>query len=303
MHLNPALGFTSQLMLRPAVVPLFAASGLSGYIHYWLILSERSPDTDPLVYWTNGGPGGSGISNGLLQEMGQLHLNENSLVNVSGGVPSLIYNPYNWAKVANTLYVSQPKGVGFSYCDDVDSHQCINSDLTAAQDAVDFFKAFFDGYPEFKTRDFYLTVTCCASPVSSFQHLTLPVPPHLTPLPPPATTIPDSLQTTPPRHLPRHPTPPHATPLHPTPPQSSPLRPTPAPTHPAPSHHTPPRFTLPPQAESYGGIYLPTFMKLMDADGGFPNLKGAAIGDGCWGNEVGLCVRAVGLEPASPLPC
>jgi hypothetical protein len=30
-------------------------------------------------------------------------------------------------------------------------------------------------------------------------------------------------------------------------------------------------------------------MKLMDADGGFPNLKGAAIGDGCWGNKVGLC--------------
>ena len=24
----------------------------------------------------------------------------------------------------------------------------------------------------------------------------------------------------------------------------------------------------------------------MDEDGGFPNLKGAAIGDGCWGNEV-----------------
>jgi hypothetical protein len=29
-------------------------------------------------------------------------------------------------------------------------------------------------------------------------------------------------------------------------------------------------------------------MKLMDADGSFPNLMGAAIGDGCWGNEVGL---------------
>ena len=31
-------------------------------------------------------------------------------------------------------------------------------------------------------------------------------------------------------------------------------------------------------AESYGGIYLPTFMKLMDESGNFPNLKGAAIG-------------------------
>eukprot|EP00966_Prymnesium_polylepis_P279198 6450248-Prymnesium_polylepis.1 len=125
--------------------------------------------------------------------MGQLHLNEDSLVNDSSAVPSLLYNKYNWARVANTLYVSQPKGVGFSYCSG--DGPCVNSDLTAAQDAVDFFHAFFDGFPEFKTRDFYLT------------------------------------------------------------------------------------------AESYGGIYIPTFMKLMDADGGFPNLKGAAIGDGCWGNE------------------
>ena len=35
-------------------------------------------------------------------------------------------------------------------------------------------------------------------------------------------------------------------------------------------------------------------MKLMDADGGFPNLKGAAIGDGCWGNDVGLCAFSTG---------
>jgi len=152
------------------------------------------------VYWTNGGPGGSGISAGLLTEMGQMHLNENSYnKSVEGGL-QLFYNEYNWAKVANTLYVSQPKGVGYSYCDEsVPKHKCVNTDLSSAQDAVDFFHAFFGAYPEYKSSDFYLT------------------------------------------------------------------------------------------AESYGGIYLPTFMKLMDADGGFPNLKGAAIGDGCWGNKVGLC--------------
>lgn len=88
--------------------------------------------------------------------MGQWHLNENSLVNNSdpSGVPQLQYNPYNWAKVANTLYVSQPKGVGFSYCDEsVPAGKCLNTDLSAAQDAVDFFHAFFEGYPEFKARD------------------------------------------------------------------------------------------------------------------------------------------------------
>ena len=110
-------------------LPVGNLSGSPGYIHYWLIMSERSPSTDPLVYWTNGGPGGSGINAGLLTEMGQLHLNENSLTNGSS-VPQLLYNPHNWAKVANTLYVSQPKGVGFSYCL---SKPCINTDLSAAQ--------------------------------------------------------------------------------------------------------------------------------------------------------------------------
>lgn len=186
-------------------LPVGKTSGVPGFIHYWLILSERDPASDPLVYWTNGGPGGSGINAGLLTEMGQWHLNEDSLTNNTQDMPKLLYNEYNWAKVASTLYVSQPKGVGFSYCDEsVPKSQCVNTDLSSAQDAVDFFHAFFAAYPEFKPLDFYLT------------------------------------------------------------------------------------------AESYGGIYLPTFMKLMDADGGFPNLKGAAIGDGCWGNQVGLCAFTSG---------
>ena len=35
--------------------------------------------------------------------------------------------------------------------------RCINTDLSAAQDAFDFFTAFFDAYPEFKKNEFFLT--------------------------------------------------------------------------------------------------------------------------------------------------
>ena len=49
--------------------------------------------------------------------MGQFVLNEDSLTNASA-VPSLFYNPDSWSRVANTLFVSQPTGVGFSYCTD-----------------------------------------------------------------------------------------------------------------------------------------------------------------------------------------
>ena len=180
-------------------IPVGKTSGTPGFIHYWFIESQGNPEKDPVVYWTNGGPGGSGIAAGLLTEMGRVHLSDASLVNESTSGIKLFDNPYAWSKVASVVYVSQPKGVGFSYCDIPDDKECINNDLTAAQDFYDFITNFFDLYSEYKANDFYLT------------------------------------------------------------------------------------------AESYGGIYVPMFMDQIDKRGGVPNLKGAAIGDGCWGTKVGMC--------------
>lgn len=189
-------------------LPVGKTSGVKGHIHYWFIESESDPVNDPVVYWTNGGPGGSGITTGLLTEMGAFQLDINSLDNNATNastIPKLLYNPYTWSKVANTVFVSQPKGVGFSYCDDATtSNECVNNDLTAAEDAYDFFINFFNAYPQYKKNDFYLT------------------------------------------------------------------------------------------AESYGGIYIPMFMDQIQNRGGVPNLKGAAIGDGCWGTKVGLCAFSSG---------
>ena len=193
-------GFIHCASLPPT--PVAPLTRLSAGRADWLIMSENDPANDPLVYWTNGGPGGSGINVGLLTEMGQIHANENSFANASAGL-RVFYNPYSWSRVANTLYVSQPKGVGYSYCADA-SAPCENDDATSAQDAYDFFLAFFDAYPELRANDFYLT------------------------------------------------------------------------------------------AESYGGIYIPTFMREIDQRGGVPNFVGAAIGDGCWGTDVGLCAFGSG---------
>ena len=90
-------------------LPVGKTSGVPGFIHYWLILSENAPATDPLVYWTNGGPGGSGINSGLLTEMGQIHANEDSFVDGSDEI-KVFYNPYSWSQVASTIYVSQVGG-------------------------------------------------------------------------------------------------------------------------------------------------------------------------------------------------
>jgi carboxypeptidase C (cathepsin A) len=40
-------------------------------MHYWFVESENAPDTDPLAFWTNGGPGCSGMI-GFLTEQGNI---------------------------------------------------------------------------------------------------------------------------------------------------------------------------------------------------------------------------------------
>ena len=49
-------------------LPVGKTSGTPGHIHYWFIEAETDPANSPVVYWTNGGPGGSGINAGLLSE-------------------------------------------------------------------------------------------------------------------------------------------------------------------------------------------------------------------------------------------
>ena len=41
------------------------------------------------------------------------------------------------------------------------SSDCVNTDVTAAEDAYDFFLAFFGAYPELKANPFYLSAESC----------------------------------------------------------------------------------------------------------------------------------------------
>lgn len=134
-----------------------ATSGEPGSIHYWLIEAEEDPANAPTVYWTNGGPGSSGISVGLLTISGQVSTNERSFAEAGEDGLKLFYNPYGWSRRANMVFVSQPKGVGYSYCANAsNAAECRNDDLTAAEDAIDFFEGFFAAYPELAKNDFYL---------------------------------------------------------------------------------------------------------------------------------------------------
>ena len=72
--------------------------------HYWLVLSEKEPATDPLIVWLNGGPGASSMF-GMMTEIGPLRLSASSMATEP---PSLWYNRYGWQRFAIVLVVDQP---------------------------------------------------------------------------------------------------------------------------------------------------------------------------------------------------
>ncbi|CAL1262369.1 unnamed protein product [Larinioides sclopetarius] len=115
------------------------------YLHYWFAESQRSPSTDPVVLWLNGGPGCSSLY-GFLRELGPLH--------ISADGKSLYKNPYSWNRVANVIFLEAPAGVGFSYAD---NKKYSTDDDSVSYDNYVALQNFFEKFPEFKKNDFYIT--------------------------------------------------------------------------------------------------------------------------------------------------
>jgi len=114
-------------------------------IFYWYVESQRDPAGDPVVFWTNGGPGCSGML-GLGQEHGPFDISADGY---------LAPNHYSWNKVANMLYVEQPAGVGFSYSNTPSDTVNVGDDDAAVDNLVAILK-FYEKFPERKDNDFYI---------------------------------------------------------------------------------------------------------------------------------------------------
>tara|TARA_B110000285_G_scaffold226320_1_gene285901 strand:+ start:115 stop:489 length:375 start_codon:yes stop_codon:yes gene_type:complete len=80
-------------------------------IHYLLAESQSNPATDPLIVWFNGGPGCSSML-AFIQEHGPWLIKDGT----PHGAP-MEKNDYSWNLEANILYIEQPAGVGYSWCD------------------------------------------------------------------------------------------------------------------------------------------------------------------------------------------
>lgn len=64
-------------------------------------------------------------------------------------------NPFSWNKQANMLYIEQPAGVGFSYCDtEADK---VTGDEQAAADNFQLIRQFLSRFPERQSNDFFIS--------------------------------------------------------------------------------------------------------------------------------------------------
>ena len=118
----------------------FSAPSLTGCRWFWFFEARNSPTTAPLATWFNGGPGCSSMI-GLFQENGPCHF--------VGGSSTPSLNPYSWNNHANTVYIDNPIGAGFSYGTD-----SVSSTVTAAPYVWTFLQAFYAQFPQYENRQF-----------------------------------------------------------------------------------------------------------------------------------------------------
>ncbi|XP_024018008.1 serine carboxypeptidase-like 45 [Morus notabilis] len=115
-------------------------------LFYYFVEAETDPASKPLVLWLNGGPGCSSVGAGAFCEHGPFK--------PSGNI--LLKNDYSWNKGANMLYLESPAGVGFSYSANQSFYTEVNDGKTA-HDNLEFLRRWFLEFPEYKSRDFFIT--------------------------------------------------------------------------------------------------------------------------------------------------
>ncbi|RCV18375.1 hypothetical protein SETIT_3G296200v2 [Setaria italica] len=116
-------------------------------LFYWLQEVPAASQPAPLVLWLNGGPGCSSVAYGASEELGAFRIRP--------GGATLFLNKYRWNSAANILFLDSPAGVGFSYTNTT-SDLYNSGDRRTAHDSYTFLVRWFERFPQYKYRDFYI---------------------------------------------------------------------------------------------------------------------------------------------------
>ncbi|XP_047336729.1 serine carboxypeptidase-like 40 [Impatiens glandulifera] len=116
--------------------------------YYFVEANHPSKESLPLLLWLNGGPGCSSIGYGAMEELGPFRVKSDG--------KTLFYNRFAWNQVANVLFLESPAGVGFSYTNNKSEYNNTGDKLTA-DESYNFLLNWLERFPEYKTRDFYIS--------------------------------------------------------------------------------------------------------------------------------------------------
>jgi carboxypeptidase C (cathepsin A) len=117
------------------------------HLHYLFVESLSKPESDPVIVFYNGGPGGASI---FLAFAGLSPIR----VNPKNGNFSLSQFNYSWCNEANVLFIDNPAGVGYSYASR--SIDDFHNDYSFSKDALSFMKQFYNDYSEFLDNPLYI---------------------------------------------------------------------------------------------------------------------------------------------------
>ncbi|GAV65343.1 Peptidase_S10 domain-containing protein [Cephalotus follicularis] len=138
----------------PGELPFVLESGYisvnESELFYLFVESQGKPTEDPLIIYLIGGPGCSGF-NGFFFQTGPLSFNS---TDYSGGLPSLVLNPYSWTKTASIIYIDAPVSTGFSYATSWEN--LVVSDYLYASQIYVFIRKWLLEHPKFITNPFFM---------------------------------------------------------------------------------------------------------------------------------------------------
>ncbi|XP_074565219.1 serine carboxypeptidase II-3-like [Curcuma longa] len=117
-------------------------------LFYYFVEADENSKSKPLVLWLNGGPGCSSLGFGAMEELGPFRV-------MSDG-KTLYRNPHAWNTVANVLFLESPAGVGFSYSNTTWDY-IESGDERTEIDSLAFLLNWFERFPEYKGREFFIT--------------------------------------------------------------------------------------------------------------------------------------------------
>ncbi|XP_042415070.1 serine carboxypeptidase-like 18 [Zingiber officinale] len=122
-----------------------------GEFFYYFIKSENNPAEDPLLLWLTSGPRCSAFSGLVFEIGGPLKF---VTAEYNGSLPSLVYHPYSWTKVANIIFVDSPLGPGFSYSRKYEGYDA--NDTIWSEQASKFLLQWLVEHPQFISNPLYI---------------------------------------------------------------------------------------------------------------------------------------------------